>query len=343
MNLSRKGRFGRAFAGGGLLGSLLAAGLVSGVSASPACIATGALDRDGTPLTARLVNPAGVVKGTVDATGCSVGVYYDRGSGRVQGADILGARYFGVLVDGNLNAVAVDVMGSAIHEIGDTPITSSRHGEGVAYRSFNGGRATGTVLGNRIWHYQEAGINMTGPGSTVSAVGNRVTGRGPEDVISQNGIQVIFGAHGTVTANDISDVSFTGPNTGNGILIVGGPGYGQPYTRNARIEANRVSNADVGIVNFQLDLDWNPPTSPTNILIAHNVVTNDALNNVAGWDGVAMGYQAGINVDGNADRVVGNLIVGRGYDQGFCGAAAFCFAIDPDVSIDPIVRGNRIR
>jgi hypothetical protein len=146
-----------------------------------------------------------------------------------------------------------------------------------------------------------------------------------------------------VTANDISDVSFTGPNTGNGILIVGGPAYGQPYTRNARIEANRITNADVGIVAFQLDGDYNPPTTPTNILIAANVVTNDALNNGAGWDGVSTGYQAGINVDGNADRVIGNLIVGRGYDQAFCGAAAVCFAIDPDVSIDPIVRGNRIR
>jgi len=334
---------GRAAAIGALVGCLLLVGAGATGVAAASCVSTGALDRDGTPLTARLVNPAGPVKGKVDATGCSVGVYFDHGTGKVQLAEIFGANYYGVLVDGNVNPVAVDVVDSLVHDIGETPITSSRHGEGVAYRSFNGGSATGSVRGNRVWNFQEAGINMTGPGSTVTAIGNRVIGRGPEGVVSQNGIQVIFGAHGRVTANAISDLQFTGPNTGNGILIVGGPSYGMPYTRDARVELNSINAADVGIVVFELDPDYNPPSSPTNTLIAGNVVRNAVLSNVAGWDGVSVGHQAGISVDGNGDRVIGNVILGQGYHQDFCGTAAICLPIDTDVSIDPILRGNLIR
>ena len=342
MNLSWARRAGRALIVGGVAGSILAAAFGTTVVAASSCVSTGAADRDGTPLTARLVNPAGTVKGKVNATGCSVGVYYNQGSGKVRGAEVFGASYFGVLVDGNVNAVSVDVADSLVHDIGDTPISSLRHGEGIAYRGF-GGTATGTARGNRIWNYQEAGINFTGPGTTATARENRVIGRGVQDVISQNGIQVIFGAHGTVVANAISDLQFTGPNTGNGVLVVGGPSYAQPYTRDARIEANAIWSADVGIVVFELDSDWNPPTTPTNNVIAHNVVRNTVLSNVAGWDGESVGYQAGISVEGNGDRIIGNVIVGRGYDQAFCGDAAVCLPIDTDVSIGLTVKGNVIR
>ena len=305
MNLSWTRRAGRALIVGGVAGSILAAALGTTIAAAASCVSTGAVDRDGTPLTARIVNPAGTVKGKVNATGCSVGVYFDKGSGKVRGADIFGASYFGVLVDGNVNSVSVDVVDSLVHDIGDTPISSLRHGEGIAYRGF-GGSAAGTVRENRIWNYQEAGINFTGPGTTATARENRVIGRGVQDVISQNGIQVIFGAHGTVVGNAISDLQFTGPNTGNGVIVLGGPSYGMPYgmpyTREARIEANAVWSADVGIVVFELDPDGNPPATPTNNVISHNVVRNAVLSNVAGWDGDSVGYQAGINVDTNGDR-----------------------------------------
>jgi hypothetical protein len=58
-----KGRFGRAAAAASLAVSLLVAALpVTGVAAA-ACLSTGVLDRDGTPLTAKLVNPSGTVSG----------------------------------------------------------------------------------------------------------------------------------------------------------------------------------------------------------------------------------------------------------------------------------------
>jgi parallel beta helix pectate lyase-like protein len=333
-----RARLSRATLSGAILGSLLIGGTAGGAAAA-ACIPTGALDRDGTSLTARVVNPTAPVTGTIDATGCEVGVYFSRG-GRVSGAEVFGARYYGVLVDGNLNDVGVDVSNSSVHDIGEVPRTNARHGQGIAYRSFDGGSATGTASGNRVWGFQEAGMNMTGPGSTVTFAGNRIIGPGPQPVIEQNGIQVIFGAHGTVRGNEISGMSFTGPDfaASAGILVVGGPGYNKPYTYGAVLVDNVINGSDTGIVVNEIDVNNRPSPLPTSTRIEGNVIRNTALNNLFGWG--QKGYQAGISVHANADRIVGNTISGNGYDKTFCGGAAVCLPIDTKHEIDPIVSGN---
>lgn len=318
--------------------SLMVLGGGAPVAVAATCLPTGALDRDGTPLTARVVNPAGVVRGRVDATGCEVGVYFSQGTGRVEEADIFGARYYGVLADGNGHTVSVDVRNSAVHEIGEPQLTASRHGQGIAYRGFDGA-ASGTASGNRIWNYQEAGVNLTGPGTTATVRSNHITGRGAQGVISQNGVQVIHGAHGTVLANHIEALRFLGPNVGNGVLVVGGPGYGFPYTRDATISGNVITDADIGINVFEIEDDGSPSPQPTHIVITRNVIRNDALTNLLGWDD-ATGFQAGISDYANGDMIVGNVILGRGYDQAACGAAAICRRIFTDDSIDPTVSGN---
>jgi len=336
-----RARLARATLASAILGSLLIGGSAGGAAAAT-CVPTGALDRDGTPLTARLVNPAGSVSGTIDATGCEVGIYYGSGSGRVSRAEIFGARYYGVLVDGNLHDVAVDVVNSSVHDIGEVPRTNARHGQGIAYRSFDGGSATGTASGNSVWGFQEAGLNMTGPGSTVTFVGNRIIGPGPQDVIEQNGIQVIFGAHGTVRRNEISGMSFTGPDFAGsaGILVVGGPGYNKPYTYGAVLVENVITGADTGIAVVEIEVSGRPSPLPTSTLIQGNVIRNDSLNNLFGWG--QKGYQAGVADRANGDSIIGNTIAGRGYDKTFCGGAAVCLAIDTKHAIDPIVSGNVI-
>lgn len=341
MNRTVRARLGRVVATSVLMGGVLTGG-VHAIAVGATCLATGALDRDGTPLTARVVNPSGTVAGTIDATGCEVGVYFSQGSGKVQGAEVFGARYYGVLVDGNVNDVSVDVSNSSFHDIGESPRTAVRHGQGVAYRSFDGGSATGTVSGNRVWAFQEAGINLTGPGSTVIVSGNRVIGPGPESVIAENGIQVIFGAHGTVKDNTISDMSYTGPlATGStGVLVAGGPIYGKPYTVGAVIVGNVITGADSGVVVFEAEVNDRPAAIPTSTRIENNVIRNDRLNNLFGWG--QKGYQAGVLVHANGDRIVGNTISGDGYDKAFCGGAAVCLWIDAKHEIDPIISGNSL-
>src|SRR5687768_7698047 len=79
--------------------------------------------RDGIVMTAAKINPPGVVSGDVDASGCHIGVYYDHTGtgGTIDAADIHGASYFGVLVNGDNGAVNVDIRNSAIHDIGESP------------------------------------------------------------------------------------------------------------------------------------------------------------------------------------------------------------------------------
>jgi hypothetical protein len=339
MNWSTRARWVWAMGMSAVLSAVVIGGTTP-AAAGASCVSTGAFDRDGTSLTARLVNPTGRLSATVDATGCDVGVYYDRSSGNVSGAEVFGARYYGVLIDGNLNNVSVDVSDSSIHNIGEVPRTAVRHGQGIAYRSFDGGSATGTASGNRIWGFQEAGLNMTGPGSTVTFSGNRVIGPGPQTVIEQNGIQVIFGAHGTVRSNRISDMSFsgTGQAPSAGILVAGGPGYNKAYTVGAVLVDNVITGSDTGIVVFEIEVNQRPAQLPTTTLIKRNVISNDRLNNLAGHGN--KGYQAGIEVRGNADRILDNTISGAGYDKSFCDGAAVCTPIDVKHAIDPIVSGN---
>ncbi len=174
--------------------------------------------RDGINLTAALVNPASAVSGTVDATGCNIGVYFDQ-DGSINGANVYGANYFGVVVNGNVNSPSVDVKNSQIHNIGEVPFNGTQHGVAVYYCALGDGTATGNVTGNTISLYQKGGITVNGAGATVGVTGNTVTGLGPIDFIAQNGIQFGYGANGTVQGNTITGNFYTGdvgvgPNAG---------------------------------------------------------------------------------------------------------------------------------
>jgi hypothetical protein len=184
--------------------------LIDGVSlASTSCTPTG-LVRDGIDLTAAQFG--GTVTGSLDATGCDIGVYYARGTtGSVHDAEISGARYYGVVA----NAADVNVSDSSIHDIGDSPFSGAQHGVGVLYTTVNqagettGASATGTLGGSTITRYQKNGVVVSGAGAAVTVSNNTVTGAGPVDYIAQNGIQISFGATANVTGNTVSGNWYT--------------------------------------------------------------------------------------------------------------------------------------
>jgi len=164
------------------------------LSSSTVCMPTG-FTKDGMNLTAAQIG--GDVTGTLDATGCNIGVY----NGSVHGGEIYGANYYGALENG----VAKDVENGSIHDIGEQPLNGSQHGVGVEYA--NG--ATGTLSGTTITSYQKNGVVIDGTGTSVSAVSNTVTGQGPVDYIAQNGIQVSGGASALIKGNTVSGNWYT--------------------------------------------------------------------------------------------------------------------------------------
>lgn len=304
-----------------LLATLFVAGVPAAAGAA-SCTPTG-FYRDNMNLTAAQIG--GTVTGTLDATGCNIGAYFDASHpGSVQNAEIFGANYFGVVANGG----NVDVTDSSIHDIGESPLNGDQHGVGVYYAY--GAAATGTVSGTDIRNYQKGGIVANGLGTDVAIRDNVVTGQGPVAYIAQNGIQVGYGATASVTGNTVTGNSYTGTSTvSGGIIVVGGPCYGPgtPYTTGTQIVGNTVMGNDVGIwlTNIQADC-LSAPTAPTNVKAVNNTVSNDALHNDYG----GFGYQAGIADQGDNDKIVNNTISGDGYLN--CGATAYCVAIDADSS-----------
>jgi hypothetical protein len=153
------------------------------------------------------------VTGTLDATGCDIGAYYDSaGNGStVSVADISGAQQYGVFVDGGKGDVHVDVTNSSIHNIGDTPPDGVQRGVGVYYYGYGTpGAVSGNVDTNDVYQYQKGGIVVNGSNAAVSVTNNTVAGLGPVNFIAQNGVQFGYGATGVVSGNQISDNNYTG-------------------------------------------------------------------------------------------------------------------------------------
>lgn len=297
-------------------------------------------------LTAALVNP-GEVTGVVNASGCDIGVYYNTGEGKIANAEIFGALYYGVMINGDGSNVAVDVLSSWIHQIGDLPFNGNQRGVAIYYRAyFSAGTATGRVSGNTIEQYQKGGIVANGPGTDVQILDNIVTGNGPVSYIAQNGIQVGYGANASVMRNTVSEHSYTGTSTvSGGIISLGGPGYGScpdgnpcAYTLGTRILQNKVVNNDVGIFLTNLAADFSAPPTATNIKATNNTISSSALQNNYG----GFGYQAGVSDVGNNDKIISNTISGNGYDPAV-NPTAYTVKIDADISFTnrPKVEANK--
>jgi hypothetical protein len=283
------------------------------IVASPTCVPTGFI-RDGINMTAAQIG--GNVTGNVDAAGCNIGVYYDNShpQGNVTNANIHGANYFGVVVNGDSGTMKVNVTGSNIHDIGETPLNGDQHGNAIYYRALGAGTASGAISGNTITNYQKGGITTNGNVS-ATITNNTVTGQGPVDYIAQNGIQVGYGAKATVTGNTVTGNAYTGANlaSSGGILVVGGPCYGLPaYTVGLSITNNTLTGNDVGVWLSNGDAVCNAPATKTNNSVKFNTISNATVTNTTG-DSSACGYQAGISDLGTKDQIVSNTISGFGY------------------------------
>lgn len=290
--------------------------LFFGSTANAACTPTGFF-RDSINMTAAVINPPGTFNGTVDATGCNVVVYYGPGAGgTVKGAELFGANYFGILVNGDAGAVNVDVLSNNIHDIGEDPHNGAQHGVCIYYRGFFPVSAvTGKITGNTISGCQKGDIVANGQGVQVNVSDNAMTGDGHVHFIAQNGVQIGFGASGLVMRNTINGHSYDGSGDGSasgGVLVVGGAGYGIcpdgnacPLTVNVMVNGNTLANNDVGVYFSNLEADFSAPTDATNNKAVNNKISNDQCFNIS--------YQAGISDVGNNDKMITNTITGPGY------------------------------
>jgi hypothetical protein len=336
-----------------ILPSLFVVALLLGLTGGPAaatCTPTG-FYRDGINMTAAMINPGDVSGANVDATGCNIGIYYDAtgAGGTVDSADLHGANYFGVVVNGDAGAASVDVTNNSVHDIGESPLNGTQHGVAIYYRACApNSSATGTITGNTLTNYQKGGIVVSCSGAGVSISGNTVTGQGPVNYIAQNGIQVGYGATGQVMRNTVTGNAYSGTNNASstGILVFGGCGL--PITTGIQIVKNTLGSAipadgnDIGVALANYDPTCTvAPAMSTSNKVTNNKITNEELTNISG-NGSPYGYQAGILDVGVNDKLISNTIDGLGYTPSHCGdtsMTAIC-AIDTSVATGAKVHAN---
>ncbi len=331
-----KRSFGKQQAKLALPGCLLAFVLHVPDAGAATCTPTGFV-RDAINLTAALINPPGTVDGDVDATGCNIGIYYSPGGhGRVHGANVHGANYFGIVNNG----ANVDIRNSSISDIGEKPFNGTQHGVAI-YFAF-GSAARGEIEHNLVWNYQKGGIVVNGPTARANITRNRVIGLGPVNFIAQNGIQAGFGSDAKIEHNFVVGNSYTGANlaASGGILVVGGACYGGDPQINTRVQENTALGNDVGVWFSNLDASCNALATPTKNSAEDNTLINNAINNTTG-NGPTQGYQAGIADQGDFDTIAHNDICGLGYTPPGPPSAAL-FAIDVTATNNPKVKNNSI-
>lgn len=116
-----------------------------------------------------------------------------------------------------------------ITRVRETPLSGAQHGVALYAYNVDGVPRTLNISNNTIDEYQKNGMALSGAGLTTTVTDNTVTGSGPTGVTAQNGIQVGFGAAGTVEDNTVANVSYTGDYYGaSGILVTSYSALGYP-------------------------------------------------------------------------------------------------------------------
>jgi uncharacterized repeat protein (TIGR01451 family) len=198
---------------------------------------------------------------------------------------------YGVWITGGANATIRD---SVITEIHDANVSGEQTGDCIRSGSVPRGAAGIVVIQNNVISrcqktgiaVNEAGTLATISGNTVSdgGLGERNSG-GPrtQTVIAPNGIQLAFGARGTISNNTVRRMQCELPSpqcggnintdvaVGIGILLFN-PGTGTTVT------GNTVETSDDGLAPYN-------ETGAIPVLVSGNTFQNNRFRNVVGYTG----------------------------------------------------------
>ena len=221
-----------------------------------------------------------------DCTARAVGVYYANASGEMDGL--------------------------AVRNISNGPThTGCQGGLGIFVQSGNGGRSRVEIENSTVHDYDKNGITANEVGTHVEVHGNTVTGLGDRTQAAQNGIQIGFGARGSVDGNAVINHAWVGCTetscdfTASNILLFGASGV--------PVRSNALGKSQVNIA-VQSDPDFAADRND----IAYNFIFENSLFDGVGVTGgndnrihdniINDSDEAGVFVDGEDNRVFGNTI-----------------------------------
>jgi hypothetical protein len=118
----------------------------------------------------------------------------------------------------------------------------------------NSGSPAVTISSNSVRNYDKNGITASGPdngtaGPNVTVTGNTIIGLGATTVTAQNGIQIGYGATGTVASNYVvDDIYINSPNCGTNPVCYGASGILIYGSAGVNVSTNTVESTQFGIV-----------------------------------------------------------------------------------------------
>lgn len=243
----------------------------------------------GTGLTAKVVNQD-VIGQTIDVGNCDVGAFFNE-NGLVKNATFKQTETnpdydsnFQYLV--RADGARVKVKGSEFEVDEGYEVTKND----IVHIGLRSG-AHGIVTGNELTGPRRTGILLNDEGTSGVVRKNTVEGVGPRPGPISTGIQVGFGATGTVKGNEVRDHWKAGP------LPFCSTGIGVPFGSNVTIKGNEVTGNDCGITLL----------GGQNNVAGHNTieVSNDEAN-----PKLPVGFAAGVLVAGSNNKVLQNGISG---------------------------------
>lgn len=184
-------------------------------------------------------------------------------------------------------------------------LNGCQSGDAIVVQSLGNETATVTIDDNSVHDYQKNGITGNELGSEVTITNNVVTGLGPTTGAAQNGIQIGFGAKGTVLRNSVTDnvwspcVSIENcAFNATGILIF--------QSDDVRVEHNIVATNQIGIyAGGQRDEIESNGISNSLVLVGIDLAGDNGL---ASQNDVTNSGQAAILIEGNNNQVHSNEI-----------------------------------
>jgi len=290
----------------------------------------------------------------------------DDGSGYISGTETIEFNISGFDFDGNNSATTSQFAAMLIRnclnsEISDNDLYEIYKADG--YNPETGGimvygNSDVTIEDNTVNDFTRVGIVLAGDNGLLTdpigtITGNIVAGEGPapQGYWAQNGIQVGYGATGTVSGNEVSDIAYIPTSwaataitivyAGDGLVISGN----NIHDCEATIYANYTSDLTINGNNTITNCDFTAVLGGTGIIFDGNTVTGN-------YEGLYIGDATNVEITNNtftnneycivADGVASNLDFTGNTITGSSGTAFYFDDYYGDEPTDVTIRYNSI-
>ncbi len=243
----------------------------------------------------------------------------------------------------------------SVVRVQDTPFSGAQHGVGIYGNNNDIGTEVVVLTNIVVDQFQKGGVVFSGVGMTAALSNVTTIGIGPTSITAQNGIQISYGAGGTLTDCVVGNVVFTGDDwTSTGALFF--------ESSDVTVEGGEIFGCQSGLSHAQYGWGYSPAIAPLVILrglrghdntwnaygdMANTgarmdlLVTGCDFYNNAGTGLGIYGYSAGSRYPGWTDGVVNATITGNRIANGGYGLEVWKDAlVGASNAINCVVRAN---